>query len=75
MCCIVLIVKERLKGDTMAVIDSVMNVVMRTKMTKKTMMRVSKELLDELKKLKRFDKESYADTVKGLIEERRRKKK
>ena len=59
----------------MAVIDSVMNVVMRTKMTKKTMMRVSKELLDELKKLKRFDKESYADTVKGLIEERRRKKK
>jgi hypothetical protein len=68
-------VKERLKGDTMAVIDSVMNVVMRTKMTKKTMMRVSKELLDELKKLKRFDKESYADTVKGLIEERRRKKK
>lgn len=41
---------------------------------KKTFMRVDKELLNEIKKLKKYDRESYADVVKRMIDKERRLK-
>lgn len=37
-------------------------------MNKKTMMRVPKELLDDIKKIKLTRRESYAEVVKRLID-------
>ena len=39
-----------------------------------TMMRCPKELLEDLKELKIASRESYADVVKKLIDEKRRKR-
>jgi len=44
-------------------------------MIKKTMMRVDKELLSEIKKCRKTPRESYAEVVKRLIEKERRFKK
>ncbi len=44
-------------------------------MTNKTMMRINKELLDEIRKCKVVPAESYADVVKRLIEKERKLKK
>lgn len=44
-------------------------------MATKTMMRINKELLDEIKKCKVVPAESYADVVKRLIDKERRLKK
>ena len=41
---------------------------------KDTFMRVDKDLLKELEKIKLVKKESYAEVVKRLIDEDRRKK-
>jgi hypothetical protein len=41
-------------------------------MTNKTMMRVPKELLNEIKKCRITDRESYAEVVKRVIEKERR---
>lgn len=42
-------------------------------MNKKTFMRVPKELLNEIKKLKLAERESYADVVKRIINAERGK--
>ena len=44
-------------------------------MKDKTFMRVPKELLNEIKKCKIADAESYADVVKRIIEKERKLKK
>lgn len=44
-------------------------------MTDKTFMRVPKELLNEIKKCKIAERESYADVIKRIIEKERRLKK
>lgn len=44
-------------------------------MAKKSMMRVSKELLEEINSCKKYSRESYADVVKRLIDKERRKRK
>lgn len=44
-------------------------------MTEKTMMRINKDLLDEIKKCKIVERESYANVVKRLIEKERKIKK
>lgn len=41
----------------------------------KTMMRINKELLGEIKKCKIAERESYADVVKRLIDKERRLRK
>lgn len=45
------------------------------KMTDKTMMRVNKDLLREIDKIKLVKRESYADVVKRLIDRERRVRK
>lgn len=44
-------------------------------MKTKTMMRIDKELLEEIKKCKVYSKESYADVIKRIIDNERRFKK
>jgi len=44
-------------------------------MKDKTMMRINKELLEEIKKCRITDRESYAEVVKRLIEKERKLKK
>jgi predicted CopG family antitoxin len=44
-------------------------------MKSKTMMRVDKQLLAEIRKCKEYKRESYADVVKRLIDKERRIKK
>jgi hypothetical protein len=44
-------------------------------MADKTMMRVPKELLNEIKKCRITERESYAEVVKRIIEKERRVKK
>jgi hypothetical protein len=44
-------------------------------MENKTMMRIDKQLLKEIKSCKNYQRETYADVVKRLIDKERRIKK